>query len=85
MPRKAPPDLTETLPAFVAQRIRAERLRLGLTAEQAAARLSVTRSSYIQLEERGNPTLTRLVELVRKVGMDLRALVPELFPEANRR
>jgi DNA-binding XRE family transcriptional regulator len=52
-------------------RIRAERLRLGLTQGQVAGLLGVHRKSYAQIEGYANPTTNRL--------MDPRALVPELF------
>lgn len=67
-------------PGEVGPRIRAERLRLGMTQEQAAERLGVKRGSYNQLEDaKANPKLSTLIALVRVVGMDPRAIAPELF------
>ena len=66
-------------PAVLASRIRAERIRLGLTQEAAAARLGIHRGTYSQLEEAANPQASTLIGLVQAVGMDPRALVPELF------
>lgn len=63
----------------MAARIRAERLRLGLTAAEVGAKLGVSRDSYKQLERSANPQYSRLVELVRVVGMDAKAIAPELF------
>lgn len=66
-------------PSALAGRIRAERVRLGLSQSAAAERLGVGRHSYRQLEVTANPQVSRLLELVRDVGMDARALLPELF------
>ena len=61
------------------QRIRAERLRLGLTQEACAAALGVSRGTYVQLEQGTNPKLGTLVALNDRLRMDLRRIVPELF------
>jgi transcriptional regulator with XRE-family HTH domain len=66
------------LPSVVAGRIRAERLRLGLSQGEVAARLGTTRTAYKNLECVANPQLSTLVGLVTVVGMDLDALAPEL-------
>ena len=63
----------------IGQRIRAERLRLGLTQEACAQALGIRRGSYVQLESATNPKLGTLVPLGDKLGMDLRNIVPELF------
>jgi DNA-binding XRE family transcriptional regulator len=61
-------------------RIRAERIRLGLTSTEAARRLGTTRQNYNCLERViRDPRMSRILELVDKLGMDPRALVPELF------
>jgi transcriptional regulator with XRE-family HTH domain len=65
-------------PAEVAARIKAERVRLGLSQEECARRLGVTRTSYRQLEETANPQLSRVIALVELLGMDGRTLAPEL-------
>jgi transcriptional regulator with XRE-family HTH domain len=65
--------------AVLAHRIRAERLRLGLTQEQMAAKLGVKRVSYKPLESSANPGLATVIALVLEGGMDARQLVPELF------
>jgi transcriptional regulator with XRE-family HTH domain len=65
-------------PAVVADRIRAERLRLGLGKIETARKLGVTKQSYAQLETAANPRLTKLIELAG-LGFDVRAIAPELF------
>ena len=65
--------------AELAEAIRAERVRLGLTQAEIARRLGIIQQSYAQLEVWANPRYTRLRDLVLLVGMDPRALVPELF------
>jgi transcriptional regulator with XRE-family HTH domain len=62
-----------------AERIRAERVRLGITQTQAADRLGIRRGTYAQLETTANPQASTLIGLVRELGMDPGALVPELF------
>jgi transcriptional regulator with XRE-family HTH domain len=58
--------------------VKAERLRLGWTQEDAAVALGMSRSTYRQLEEgRNDPRLSTLIRLVR-LGYRLRAIVPEL-------
>lgn len=64
-------------PTTIGQRIKAERERLGLTQEQVAGQLQVTRGSYCQWEERCNARLDGLF-LLAKI-YDLRRIVPELF------
>ena len=66
-------------PTLVAARIRAERERLGLSQAEAARRLDVRRTTYKNLESVANPQLSTLLSLV-ELGMDLRAIAPELFP-----
>lgn len=66
-------------PSALAARIKAERVRLGLTQMDVAGLLGVGRHSYRQLEVTANPQCSKLVALVRVVGMDLRVLLPELF------
>jgi transcriptional regulator with XRE-family HTH domain len=66
------------LPSVVADRIKAERHRLGLSQPQMAARLGVSRASYKNIECVANPMLSTLVAL-KTAGMDLRAIAPELF------
>jgi transcriptional regulator with XRE-family HTH domain len=61
----------------LAERIRAERIRLGLTQREAAERLGVSRSTYRQLETAANPTAITLVGLVRVLGMRPEVLLPE--------
>jgi transcriptional regulator with XRE-family HTH domain len=51
---------------------------LGITQEQSAARLRVSRGTYRQLERRVNPQLSTLLALA-EAGFDLRRIVPELF------
>jgi transcriptional regulator with XRE-family HTH domain len=68
------------LPRMVAARIRAERERLGLSQEEAARRLGMSRSNYKQYEARANPQLGTLIGLTRVLGMRLKAIAPELFP-----
>lgn len=65
-------------PLEVAARIRAERVRLGLSQAEAAARLGVVRNSYRQLERQANPRLDTLQALVR-LGMRVQAIAPELL------
>jgi transcriptional regulator with XRE-family HTH domain len=60
-------------------RVRAERQRLGLTQAQAAQRLQVSRTSYAQIEHATTLQYGVLLALVRDVGMDAAALVPELL------
>jgi transcriptional regulator with XRE-family HTH domain len=62
----------------LADRIRAERERLGLSQEEAAHKLSVSRFTYQQLETAANPPASTLLALVRVLGMDLAALLPEV-------
>lgn len=63
-------------PSEVAGRIRAERQRLGLSQEEAAARIGRSRDSYKQLERMANPQADTIVSLVR-LGMRLSAILPE--------
>lgn len=63
----------------VAARLIAERQRLGLSQEEAAAKLGMARGSYKSYEQTANPQLLRLIDFVRVLGMDLRAIAPELF------
>lgn len=73
-------------PAAMGLRIRDERLRLGLTQAAAAAELGISRGRMRDLEERANPQLSTLCALVDVLGMDPRALVPELSgPQARPR
>lgn len=65
-------------PVVTARLIRAERIRLGLTQDQAAARLGVSRGTYRQLEERANPQLETLRAL-QSAGYDIRRIAPWLF------
>jgi transcriptional regulator with XRE-family HTH domain len=66
-------------PSVVADRIRAERIRLGLSVAGAARMLGVGRLSYLQLERGANPQYSTLVALVEVLGMDPRAVAVELF------
>jgi len=60
-------------------RIKAERQRLGLTQSAVAERLGVARGTYAQAEhDTADPRYSTLVALVG-LGMDPRALAPELF------
>lgn len=61
------------------QRIRTERLRLGLSPEACAEALGISLGRWEQIEEWTNPQLGQLVALSDHLGMDLRAIVPELF------
>lgn len=67
------------LPSVVAARIRAERVRLGLSQAEASRRLDVRRETYKRLETTANPQLSTLIALV-ELGMDLRSIAPELLP-----
>lgn len=64
-------------PIEIGQRIKAERERLCLTQDEMAYRLGVSRGSYRQVEEHGNPRLANLLALAEI--LDLRRVVPELF------
>jgi|GEM_PF-4515027 len=77
----SPPPSPPT-PADLAQRIRGERIRLGLTQEAAAAQLGVSRSTYRQLEQAANPQVSTLLMLVRVLGMSPASLLPELVRES---
>jgi transcriptional regulator with XRE-family HTH domain len=66
------------LPSVMADRIRAERKRLGLTQEQAAKGLGIARATYKNLENVANPQCSTLLGL-KNLGMDPKALLPELF------
>jgi transcriptional regulator with XRE-family HTH domain len=59
-------------------RIRAERLRLGMTQEEAAVALDMSRNTYKHLEDA--PRDIRLSTLYRlvQIGYRLEALTPEL-------
>lgn len=71
---------------LVADRIKAERKRLGLTQSRAAELLGIARNTYKNLETSANPQLSTFFALVELVGMDFRRLVPELVdPEGARR
>jgi transcriptional regulator with XRE-family HTH domain len=60
-------------------RIRAERKRLGLILLEVAERMGMGGPNYRRLEFAANPCYGTLVGLVRLVGMDVRAIAPELF------
>lgn len=64
--------------AELGRRVRSERERLGLTQEEAARRLGLSRGSYRQIETVTVLQYGVLVALVRDLGMDARALAPEL-------
>lgn len=66
-------------PVELADRIRRERERLGLTKSAVARMLDVTPHSYRQLEDGARPRLPTLFALINLVGMRPRALLPELF------
>lgn len=72
-----------TAPETIAARIRSERLRLGLTQVEAARRSGMARTTYTNLERSASPSLRTLFALTA-VGMDVRAIAPELF-QAGRR
>jgi len=63
----------------VAERIAAERVRLGLTQAEVADRLDISRETYKQLERHANPQAGTLYALVFRVGMNPAAILPELF------
>jgi transcriptional regulator with XRE-family HTH domain len=65
--------------ATMGARIRAERKRLRLTLLQAAERMGMGGPNYRRLEVAANPCYGTLVGLVQLVGMDARAIAPELF------
>jgi transcriptional regulator with XRE-family HTH domain len=61
--------------------LKAERLHLRWTQEQAAEAIGVSRTTYRQLEEgRNDPRLSTLMRLVR-AGYRIEAIVPELVRE----
>lgn len=64
-------------PAALAARIRAERMRLGLSQAEAARRIGVHRDTYRQWEEGRDLPLSSLCALVA-LGMRLGRIVPEL-------
>jgi transcriptional regulator with XRE-family HTH domain len=66
-------------PLDLADRIRRERERLGLTKSEVARKLEVRPHSYRQLEEAASPQLSTVYALIEVVGMRPRALLPELF------
>jgi transcriptional regulator with XRE-family HTH domain len=70
-------------PSTVADRIKAERVRLGLSLNEAARRLEIHRNSYRQLETAANPQLSTLVGLVERLGMDAKTIAPELFGDRD--
>ena len=80
-PRKTKPAPT------TAERIRAERERLGLTISEAARRLAMRPDSYPQLEgakgRAANPSLDTLCKLVRN-GYRLEAIAPDLVTGSAR-
>jgi transcriptional regulator with XRE-family HTH domain len=60
-------------------RVVAERQRLGLTQEEAAMAIDVSRNTYKRLERATrDPHLSTLAKLVR-AGFRLEAIAPELF------
>jgi transcriptional regulator with XRE-family HTH domain len=63
--------------ATMGARIRAERKRLGLTLLQVSGLMGLP--NYRRLEFAADPCYGTLVGLVRLVGMDVRAIAPELF------
>lgn len=70
---------TDPDPIAIGARIRAERIRLGLTVSVAARRLNSRRQNYKQWEAgKSLPGLSTLI-ILKGLGMDLRAIVPELF------
>jgi len=70
--------MPKSSPADIRDRIRAERIRLGLSIPEAAERLGISRQSYLQLEIRTvDPRISTIVKLVA-IGMRLGAIVPEL-------
>jgi transcriptional regulator with XRE-family HTH domain len=62
----------------LARRIKAERLRLGLSVREAATRLQITPTSYESYEICTGLKAAVLIALVR-AGYDLTHLVPELL------
>lgn len=66
-------------PSEMADRIRRERERLGLSQEACARLIGVSRNTYRQLETTANPQLSTLIALTQEVGMKPKALAPELF------
>lgn len=65
-------------PSEVGARIKAERLRLGLTIAGCAESVGVNRQTWLCYETRANPQLSLLVAL-REIGFDLNRVSPELF------
>lgn len=65
--------------AALGVRVRGERERLGLSQREAARLLHLSQASYQQIEAVTTLQYGVLLALVRDVGMDPRALAPELF------
>lgn len=61
------------------RRVRAERERIGLTQEEAARRLGISRGSYRQIETVTVMQGGVLLALVEDLGMRAEAIIPELF------
>ena len=68
-------DLT---PATIGQRIRGERLRLGLTQQQLADRIGIARGSYRQIEAGTDLHLSTLFALAY-AGVRLKVIIGELL------
>ena len=61
--------------------LKAERLHLRWTQEQAAHAIGISRSTYRQLEEgRNDPRVSTLMRLIR-AGFRVEAILPELVRE----
>lgn len=65
--------------ADLGRRVKSERLRLGLTQDECARRIHISRGAYRQIETVTVMQYGVLVALVRDLGFDLRELAPELF------
>jgi transcriptional regulator with XRE-family HTH domain len=66
-------------PAMLADRVRAERLRLGLTQVEAGRRLGINHQTYGMREKTTRLPYDMALEMILTLGMDPRALYPELF------
>jgi len=64
------------------ERIRAERLRLGLSPEVCAEALGISLGRWEELEASTNPQCVQLVALSDNLGMDLRVLLGPEFMAA---
>lgn len=85
VPIQPTPEAPTLPPGEWSRRIRAAREAAGLTQQQVADGLGITKQSYHQLEAGArNPSADRLVQLAA-LGLDPAILAPELGPRKKSR